>query len=102
MPKSNPLPTCTDFSMIPIDVLQKFDNLCSRLSPENLCCDGEIPSHMVKARANQIYREWEALEKQIGMRIGSGKSYGVMEMEIYCLQHHDEIWKHLPRISPKF
>ncbi len=43
-----------------------FDSLCCRLSPENLCCDGEISRAETNRRAAQIKREWKALEKQLG------------------------------------
>jgi hypothetical protein len=44
----------------------KFDALTCRLSPENLCCDGEISRAQVRQRHAAIMREWKALEKQFG------------------------------------
>jgi hypothetical protein len=44
----------------------KFDALSCRLSPENLCCDGECSRAEVADRLMQIRREWKALEKQFG------------------------------------
>lgn len=50
-------------------LFKQFDALCSRLSPENLHCDGEISRTEAKRRHTQIMREWRALEKQAGRKV---------------------------------
>ncbi len=51
------------------EIMQDFDNLASRLSPENLCCDGELSRTQVNQRLAQIKREWKALEKELGRKV---------------------------------
>lgn len=50
-------------------LFQKFDSLTCRLSPENLCCDGECSRAETNARYRQIMKEWRALEKQAGFTV---------------------------------
>lgn len=47
----------------------KFLNLACALSPENLSCDGELPSHLVRSKYNRLMKEWRALEKQVGRQV---------------------------------
>jgi len=47
----------------------KFLGLCSELSPENLCCDGEISMTQARARERQIKREWRQLEEEVGRKV---------------------------------
>jgi hypothetical protein len=54
---------------IPDEVYEEFETLCGRLSPENLCCDGEISHAQVQVRLAQIKREWKALERKICRRV---------------------------------
>ena len=51
------------------EIMEKFSALSGRLSPENLCCDGELSKTEVKRRLAQINREWKALEKIIGRKM---------------------------------
>ncbi len=48
---------------------QEFLSLASRLSPENLHCDGEISRAQANKRRAQINREWRDLETQVGRKI---------------------------------
>ena len=48
---------------------QPFLNLLCRLSPENLCCDGEISRREINRRHTQIMREWRILEVQLGFKV---------------------------------
>jgi hypothetical protein len=54
---------------IPDEVMQKFSHLTSRLSPENLHCDGEISKSQAMVRYRQIMHEWKALEKECGRKV---------------------------------
>ncbi len=48
---------------------QKFLDLCSRLSPENLACDGEISKRETQRRYRQCMAEWHELERQVGRSV---------------------------------
>lgn len=50
-------------------IMKDFDGLACRLSPENLCCDGELNKRQVQHRFNQIRKEWKKLEKEIGRNV---------------------------------
>jgi len=50
------------------NIEQRFYGLANRLSPENLCCDGECSRSQTRARHQQIMREWKALEKEVGRK----------------------------------
>jgi hypothetical protein len=52
-----------------VQVYQKFLNLASALSPEDLSCDGELPASYVRARYRQLMAEWRKLEKQVGRKV---------------------------------
>jgi hypothetical protein len=54
---------------IPDKIYEEFKTLCGRLSPENLCCDGEISPAEAQMRAIQIREEWKALEKKICRKV---------------------------------
>jgi hypothetical protein len=47
---------------------ERFFGLANRLSPENLCCDGELSRSQTRIRYQQIMREWRALEKEVGRK----------------------------------
>ena len=51
------------------EIMQKFSRLCSRLSPENLHCDGEISKSQANTRYKQIRREWRDLEAECGSKV---------------------------------
>ena len=58
------------------EIKQQFEALACRLSPENLCCDGELPQYQVRARLQGIRREWRALEEKAGMKVTEGMVWG--------------------------
>ncbi len=43
-----------------------FVMLACDLSPENLCCDGELPPAQVKVKARKLWKAWGDLEKIMG------------------------------------
>jgi len=51
------------------DLKEQFLSLVSRLSPENLHCDGEISMAEAKRKYRVIMSEWESLENQAGKKI---------------------------------
>ncbi len=53
-----------DLSKLDDTLAQKlFNMLEGELSPENLCCDGELPAAQVKAKARLLNNAVEDLEK---------------------------------------
>ena len=56
---------------IPEVIFQKFTELTSRLSPENLCCDGEISRAEVNRRHKRIMVEWRTLEMHVGRKVST-------------------------------
>ncbi len=48
---------------------QEFLSLASRLSPENLHCDGEVSRTEANRRRAAINREWKDLEQRVGRKI---------------------------------
>ena len=52
---------------------EKFLNLASRLSPENLSCDGEISRAQVNAKFRKLTNEWKSLETEIGRKVDEGE-----------------------------
>jgi hypothetical protein len=52
---------------------EAFSDLACRLSPENLHCDGEITRVQAQRKYNQIMKEWNALEKKAGRKVGESE-----------------------------
>jgi hypothetical protein len=55
--------------MLSANLYEKFLDLASALSPENLTCDGELSKAAVKRRYSALMKEWKALEKIAGRRV---------------------------------
>lgn len=49
--------------------LAKFDRLASRLSPENLSCDGGLSEAEQNVRIIEIMVEWKRVEREIGNKV---------------------------------
>ena len=64
------------------EILNDFAGLACRLSPENLCCDGEISRAEVNRRLRQIQKEWKALEKELGRTVSEDQAYDFMFKEV--------------------
>jgi hypothetical protein len=62
-----------------IKLLEKFAGLASRLSPENLHCDGEISKAEARRKEQGVRREWKALED------AQGPQFAISEDEIWRL-----------------
>jgi len=50
------------------ELFEQFMGLASRLSPENLHCDGEISRAQANRRYREIMKEWKALEVKLGYK----------------------------------
>jgi len=54
---------------ISAELLRKFVDLATRLSPEWLTCDGELSRREIKRRRARLQRQWRALERQAGRTV---------------------------------
>lgn len=63
------------------DLKLEFVALSGRLSPENLCADGELSRTAVRYRYAEIRREWKALEKKAGRKVSEeeGEDWSIDE-----------------------
>ncbi len=57
------------------EIMDWFVKLASDLSPENLCCDGEISMAQARMRARKIMKEWKALEKMYGCEVSEDQAW---------------------------
>lgn len=46
-----------------------FIQLTGELSPENLCCDGELSRSQVRPKLARIQKEWQELEEIFGRKV---------------------------------
>lgn len=53
-----------------------FQRLASALSPENLCCDGELPRSEVAKKARILNKAWADLEKIMGRKVSESETWG--------------------------
>ena len=51
------------------ETFEAFLGLCSRLSPENLSCDGEASQSYIMSELRVIQGEWAKLEAKIGFKV---------------------------------
>lgn len=59
-----------------------FVGLSCELSPENLCCDGEISQAEVRRRYAAIMKRWRILEKEYGGKVSDGDAFRWMMQKI--------------------
>jgi hypothetical protein len=59
------------------ELLNAFMGLASRLSPENLHCDGEISRTEARRRERIIRAEWRALEGKLGRKVSEDEVWGL-------------------------
>jgi hypothetical protein len=52
--------------MLDQKMLDYFMDLCCRLSPENLHCDGEISNAEANRKYTELMRKWRAGERVVG------------------------------------
>lgn len=52
-----------------------FGMLAGMLSPENLCCDGELPYRQVQAKARRLNKAWMELEEIFGREVDESETY---------------------------
>lgn len=58
------------------EIKAKFSDLACALSPENLCCDGELPPAQVRIKERRLLKEWAALEKLVGRKVTENEVWG--------------------------
>ena len=66
---SNPRPELTN------EVKVQFRRLACNLSPENLCCDGEISQAQAKVKERKLLAEWKKLEQAVGRQVGQEEAW---------------------------
>lgn len=59
----------------------KFVALAGALSPENLCCDGEISKTQVRQRERKIMSAWKKLEREVGETVSETRAWEFIEDE---------------------
>lgn len=50
-------------------ILKMFDHMSCDLSPENLCCDGELSYTETNRKYREIMTAWKFLEKKLGRKV---------------------------------
>jgi hypothetical protein len=68
-PRSTKKVSDLDDIFTPPFVKEAFLSLENELSPENLCCDGEISHSQAMAKKAKIMKLWTALEGYIGQKV---------------------------------
>lgn len=51
------------------EIKRRFSDLAGELSPENLCCDGELPHSQVIIKERRLRKEWADLEQKVGRKV---------------------------------
>jgi hypothetical protein len=64
---------------IDIETKAEFCRLANDLSPENLCCDGELHGKALADKTRRLAEEWTALEDKVGCAVSEGEVYGWWE-----------------------
>ena len=62
----------SDLTGIPESILGELECIVSRLSPENLRCDGEASRAQVKAKSIALNQQWRRIEQRIGRAVSKG------------------------------
>lgn len=57
----------------------QFVSMSGNLSPENLCCDGEISAAAAERRRKAIMREWRALEAKVGQKVTEDEAWRFLD-----------------------
>ncbi len=57
------------------EIIRDIRNLYSRLSPENLSCDGELPMSQVRRRAAAFRRQLQACFNELGRQVSEDEAY---------------------------
>ena len=50
---------------------KQFLQLYCAMSPENVCCDGEISRAEANRRYRALVKQWKALERKVGRKVDS-------------------------------
>jgi hypothetical protein len=58
-----------------ITLKERFLSLSSQLSPENLCCDGELRGAALKRKEADLRRQWHELEKEAGQSVSEEETW---------------------------
>jgi hypothetical protein len=56
------------FALTENHLMEAF-RIFGELSPENLCCDGELPMAQVRVKERKLRADLKALEARVGMKL---------------------------------
>lgn len=62
--------------------MESFLALACQLSPENLCCDGEISAVAAHQRRNELLRDWADLERRVGRKVSEDEVWTAGENKV--------------------
>lgn len=65
------------------DLKEKFLDLCGALSPENLCCDGELRGEELRRKERRLHAKWAALEREAGRKVTEDEIWN------WCINRRD-------------
>jgi len=51
------------------ETMKEFLELACNLSPENLSCDGELPTSEIRKRKKRLISAWHILENNVGHKV---------------------------------
>ena len=57
------------------EIMAAFSQLSGDLSPENLCCDGELSQSAVRQKHSEIMKAWHWLERKLGRSMTEDEAY---------------------------
>ena len=57
------------------EIMQWFSRLCGELSPENLCCDGELSGAPLAQKKRELDAAWRYLEGKLGRKMTEDEVY---------------------------
>ena len=63
--------------------LQQFKDLCVRLEPENLTCDGELSRSESDRKYKKLMKDWKRLEKKVGRSVSEQEIWELMYPHVY-------------------
>ena len=65
-------------SKIDVKDMEEFARIANRMSPENLCGDGELSRAQANVRARALTAQWTALERKAGRKVSMEEVEGFL------------------------
>jgi len=70
-----PIPASRYLDSVDQHILEAILGIYNKLSPENLSCDGELPTSQVRSKARQLKHKLKALEEAYGLPVSEDTVY---------------------------